>query len=61
MELENLSIAEISAWKQSQVQLQAGVIIQKKANDQVKSSAEAVLETIRTPEPGKGQRLNVVA
>lgn len=61
MDLESLSIESISAWKQSQVHLEAQVALLKKANDHNKTTGANVVELIKASEPGKGTRLDVTA
>ncbi|NMC63201.1 MAG: putative motility protein [SAR324 cluster bacterium] len=64
MDLENLSIASISAWQQANIQTEVGVKVLKTANDQMKVAGEIIIAALQTtphPEPGKGQRVDVLA
>jgi L-lysine 2,3-aminomutase len=60
--LNNITPASISADKQANVALQAQVAVAKKVNDQPKIAGELIQAAAQsTPEPGKGQKLSVIA
>ena len=62
MDIENLSISSISDAALSNIQNQAQVIVANRAKDQPKIAGQIVQDAVqRTPEPGKGQKLNTVA
>lgn len=62
MDLENISIASISAQKQANVMLEAQVAIAKKINKQPEIAGELIQAAAQSiPDPGKGTVLNVVA
>jgi hypothetical protein len=62
MDLENLSVASISANKQANYILEAQVAIAKKVNQQPEVAASLIQAAVSNlPEPGKGSKLDVIA
>jgi membrane protease subunit (stomatin/prohibitin family) len=61
MDLESLSVASISASKQSQYALEAQVAVAKSANKQSEVAGQIVIDAVKSAEPGKGGLLDTVA